>query len=557
DLALRILVLDVNDNPPVFGSPSGYRFVIEEEKDAGSVVGVVSATDADEGKNGKISYRLFGTAVQSSFLAAKMPHCNFNFFTVALEAAVQRGFAVNPTTGEITTKMNLDREVNAVYEFFVTAEDSSSSKRLTATAKVIVELLDINDNDPKFIYPTQPNHTIHASAYSKVGTAIVKLTVFDADAAGEQGLLFLMKNSTSQGLFSLNPSSGELSFAREVLDEDIGSHYLEIEAKDNGVPSRSSITSITVVIDTRNPQRSSGTINTGAEYVNSPTYSKSWSHRDEAAYPLYGQDASVEVYSRQENSPAFDRRLILICCLAFLGCLLLVVFGAILIRFRHRVPTENSPPSNPVNFVHAKEAKYRAATLQPQTSLPGKDLGRYVYGWSAQRSPLVGGARCANAAVLQQQQQQRMLQEHQQHQEQLLRLGYVNGTTAGAGATAANFDNIIQVQPCRGEVTLQPKNRSSSMGDSLEEYERPPIPIVDRANIYLSQGQVNRVDDVWEQRADRGLNNYEAPGDGNGSEDLIQGCCFKVYRYLAFTVAIQFKVFYHEVWCKLEGDLVE
>lgn len=65
DLALRIQVLDVNDNVPVFGSPSGYRFVIEEEKEAGSVVGVVSATDADEGKNGKISYRLFGTAVGS------------------------------------------------------------------------------------------------------------------------------------------------------------------------------------------------------------------------------------------------------------------------------------------------------------------------------------------------------------------------------------------------------------------------------------------------------------------------------------------------------------
>ena len=64
--------------------------------------------------------------------------------------------------------MSLDREVNAVYEFFITAEDSSPSKRLTATTKVIVELLDINDNDPKFIYPTQPNHTIHASAYSKV-----------------------------------------------------------------------------------------------------------------------------------------------------------------------------------------------------------------------------------------------------------------------------------------------------------------------------------------------------------------------------------------------------
>lgn len=61
------------------------------------------------------------------------------------------------------------------------------------------------------------------------GAAIVKLTVFDADATGDGGLLFLMRNSTSQGLFSLNPSSGELSFAREILDEDIGNHYLEIE----------------------------------------------------------------------------------------------------------------------------------------------------------------------------------------------------------------------------------------------------------------------------------------------------------------------------------------
>ncbi|VDL89346.1 unnamed protein product [Schistocephalus solidus] len=62
------------------------------------------------------------------------------------------------------------------------------------------------------------------------GTAVVKLTVFDADAPGDQGLLFLLKNSTSRGLFSLNPRSGELSFAREVVDEDIGSHHLEIEA---------------------------------------------------------------------------------------------------------------------------------------------------------------------------------------------------------------------------------------------------------------------------------------------------------------------------------------
>ncbi|VDK84624.1 unnamed protein product [Dibothriocephalus latus] len=143
-LTVHVRVIDVNDNAPTFSQPI-FRFTIEEEQEAGTVVGVVTATDPDEDENGKVNYRLFGST-----------------------AIVQHNFAVNQHTGEITTRMRLDREVNAVYEFFVTAEDSTQAKRLTSTAKVVVEVLDINDNDPKFIYPTQPNHTIHASAYSKV-----------------------------------------------------------------------------------------------------------------------------------------------------------------------------------------------------------------------------------------------------------------------------------------------------------------------------------------------------------------------------------------------------
>lgn len=229
--------------------------------------------------------------------------------------------------------------------------------------------------------------------------------------------------------------------------------HLFFQAKDNGVPSRSSVTSLTVVIDTRNFQRSPGAVPTGMDYVNNPTYPKPWNQRDEAAYPLYGVDTNAEVYPRPDTSPSFDRRLILICCLAFLGCLLLVVFGAILIRFKHRT-SDPTPSTNSVNFVQTKESKYRASTLQPQTNLSGKDMNRYVYGWSAQRSPLVGGPSCASSGTVQQHQQQRLLQEQQQ-QEHFLRLGYVNGTTAGTSAGTANFDNLLQVRPCRGETTLQ------------------------------------------------------------------------------------------------------
>lgn len=192
-------------------------------------------------------------------------------------------------------------------------------------------------------------------------------------------------------------------------------------------------------------------VNLSVDYVNNPSYPKSWNQRDEAAYPLYGVDTNAETFPRQDSTSSFDRRIILICCLAFLGCLLLVVFGAVLIKFRYRSSPDNTNTTNPVNFVHTKEAKYRAATLQPQANLPAKDMNRYVYGWSAQRSPLVGGPR--SGTIQQQQHHQRLLQEQQQ--EQFLRLGYVNGTNTGTSIGTANFDNLLQIRQTRGEATLQ------------------------------------------------------------------------------------------------------
>lgn len=63
DLALHVRIQDVNDNAPVFTQAS-FKFAIEEEKPAGTVIGFVAATDPDEQNNGKVSYRLFGSAVR-------------------------------------------------------------------------------------------------------------------------------------------------------------------------------------------------------------------------------------------------------------------------------------------------------------------------------------------------------------------------------------------------------------------------------------------------------------------------------------------------------------
>ena len=54
-MKLTVNVHDVNDNPPVFSEPDGYNFNLNGGGDDG-VVGLVKATDADAGRNGRVSY---------------------------------------------------------------------------------------------------------------------------------------------------------------------------------------------------------------------------------------------------------------------------------------------------------------------------------------------------------------------------------------------------------------------------------------------------------------------------------------------------------------------
>ena len=55
DWQVIVTVLDDNDHPPVFSS-SKYTFYVSEGVSIGSSVGIVSATDGDEGQNAVISF---------------------------------------------------------------------------------------------------------------------------------------------------------------------------------------------------------------------------------------------------------------------------------------------------------------------------------------------------------------------------------------------------------------------------------------------------------------------------------------------------------------------
>ncbi len=84
-----VRVADENDNPPRFDSSGGYAFQVEENAEARMVVGRISASDPDLGRNAELSYSL-GRLERTS--------------------AVGKHFRVDPDTGFITSLRRIDRE---------------------------------------------------------------------------------------------------------------------------------------------------------------------------------------------------------------------------------------------------------------------------------------------------------------------------------------------------------------------------------------------------------------------------------------------------------------
>ncbi|XP_052011443.1 desmoglein-1 isoform X2 [Apodemus sylvaticus] len=129
-LELRVRVMDINDNPPVF-SMTTYVGQIEENSNANTLVMKLSATDADEPNN------------LNSMIAYKI---------IRQEPSESSMFLINRKTGEIRTMNNfLDREQYSQYSLVVRGSDrDGGADGMSAECECSISILDVNDNIPYF-----------------------------------------------------------------------------------------------------------------------------------------------------------------------------------------------------------------------------------------------------------------------------------------------------------------------------------------------------------------------------------------------------------------------
>uniref|UniRef100_A0A3B3WL83 Cadherin EGF LAG seven-pass G-type receptor 2 n=1 Tax=Poecilia mexicana TaxID=48701 RepID=A0A3B3WL83_9TELE len=185
---IQVMILDVNDNPPVFERDE-FDIMVEENSPIGLVVAHISATDPDEGSNAQIMYQI-------------------------VEGNIPEVFQLDIFSGELTALIDLDYELKSEYTIVVQA----TSAPLVSRATVHIKLVDKNDNVPvlKNFQIIFNNYVTDKSSSFPTGV-IGRIPAHDPDVSDQLHYNFEVGNELN--LVLLNQSTGEIQLS-QALDNN-------------------------------------------------------------------------------------------------------------------------------------------------------------------------------------------------------------------------------------------------------------------------------------------------------------------------------------------------
>ncbi|OWJ99278.1 hypothetical protein Celaphus_00009697 [Cervus elaphus hippelaphus] len=202
-----VTVLDQNDNSPVF-THNEYNFYVPENLPRHGTVGLITVTDPDYGEN---------SAVTLSILDAN------------------DDFTIDPQTGVIRPNISFDREKQESYTFYVKAEDGGRVSH-SSTAKVTINVVDVNDNKPVFVVPPSNYSFELVPPSANPGTVVFTVVAIDNDTGMNAELRYSIVGGNTKGLFMIDQTTGNITLKEKCVLADLGLHKLIVKAKDLGQP---------------------------------------------------------------------------------------------------------------------------------------------------------------------------------------------------------------------------------------------------------------------------------------------------------------------------------
>ncbi|XP_056592759.1 protocadherin gamma-A3-like isoform X21 [Triplophysa dalaica] len=206
---INVVVIDGNDNAPVF-SQSSYTASVVENAAKGSVVTTVSATDADESSH------------------------NIQYYFEHATSTIKSLFSIDADSGEVKVIGDIDYEKHKQFTFKVKAKDHGD---LTDSSEIIIDVLDVNDNIPKI---TLMSFSTVISEDAAPGTVIAMLNVQDLDSGDNSKVSCSNDLNSPFKIVSSLTNHYNLVTDSELDREQIAEYNITITAVDGGNPPLSS-----------------------------------------------------------------------------------------------------------------------------------------------------------------------------------------------------------------------------------------------------------------------------------------------------------------------------
>ncbi|KAJ8680655.1 hypothetical protein QAD02_016442 [Eretmocerus hayati] len=208
---VHIDLVDANDHSPEFYQPV-YKLTIPEDAESGRRFADIKARDLDSGSFGELSYSLRGFGAER--------------------------FSTDPRSGGLYVARPLDYEIQSSYSLTLEARDGGG--RL-GTTNLLVEIGDVNDNDPLF-EQSEYTRIVREAATSFEPQMFVRATDVDGPQQGGGKIAYSITqhNSMSNNVFKIHPDTGELTISSTARSSDTerGIYELTVRATDYGKPPK-------------------------------------------------------------------------------------------------------------------------------------------------------------------------------------------------------------------------------------------------------------------------------------------------------------------------------
>ncbi|CAF4917553.1 unnamed protein product [Rotaria sp. Silwood1] len=228
-LSLPILIYDENDNYCYFLNDI-YYLNITENIQLNTRIILPIAYDAD----------LIPNNIQSYYL---------------LENNYTEFYFNNQLPPSIIIIKQLDRELKEKYYFNYCAYEGIYQQQRSCCMKIILTIIDINDNSAKFQYNQQLPLIINVSEFTSINTELIQMKAFDLDDGLNGQIIYTfskwtLNDKTINEIFYLNPHNGSIILLKQLDYEQRNNYELQIQAIDlgyNAIPTYATV--IIQVID--------------------------------------------------------------------------------------------------------------------------------------------------------------------------------------------------------------------------------------------------------------------------------------------------------------------